>query len=129
MALHDDAAFVIDAVQGVVRQLDPRTLNPVGEPLRYPARHHRRILRRGWPALGGGAERGHGLRDQARADPVEATARMAAGQAPPPSARSPSPQPNNDLTLSALDDGVAVLDRTTNALTIVRGDEQRDDSR
>ena len=36
VALHDDAAFVIDAVQGVVRQLDPRTLAPIGEPLRFP---------------------------------------------------------------------------------------------
>ena len=31
-----DAAFVIDAVQGIVRQLDPRTLTPIGEPIRYP---------------------------------------------------------------------------------------------
>jgi hypothetical protein len=34
--LHDDAAFVIDSVQGVVRQIDPRTLSPIGDALRYP---------------------------------------------------------------------------------------------
>ena len=36
VALHDGAAFVVDAVQGIVRQLDPRALTPVGEPVRYP---------------------------------------------------------------------------------------------
>src|SRR3954447_3088724 len=36
VALHEDAAFVIDAVQGEVRQLDPRTLSPIGASLRYP---------------------------------------------------------------------------------------------
>ena len=36
VALHEDAAFVVDAVQGIVRQLDPRALPPVGEPVRYP---------------------------------------------------------------------------------------------
>ena len=36
VALHEDAAFVVDAVQGIVRQLDPRSLTPVGEPVRYP---------------------------------------------------------------------------------------------
>src|SRR4051794_27137346 len=36
VALRDDAAFVVDAVQGVVQQIDPRALTPVGPPLHYP---------------------------------------------------------------------------------------------
>src|SRR5205814_1516735 len=36
LALSGEAAFIIDAVQGVVRQLDPIALTPVGEPLRFP---------------------------------------------------------------------------------------------
>ena len=36
MAVHDDTAFVVDTVQGQVQQLDPRTLVPVGETLRFP---------------------------------------------------------------------------------------------
>ncbi|MEV6493417.1 hypothetical protein AB0M20_33070, partial [Actinoplanes sp. NPDC051633] len=36
VALQEDSAFVIDAVQGVIRQLDPRSLQPIGQPLRYP---------------------------------------------------------------------------------------------
>ena len=48
VALHEDAAFVVDAVQGIVRQLDPRSLTPVGEPVRYP------------PGITGGAFDGEG---------------------------------------------------------------------
>ena len=36
VALDGDAAFVIDSVLGQVRQLDPRTLSPVGEPITPP---------------------------------------------------------------------------------------------
>ena len=48
VALHEDAAFVVDAVQGIVRQLDPRSLTPVGEPVRYP------------PGITGGSFHGEG---------------------------------------------------------------------
>src|SRR4051812_39057935 len=37
VALRDDTAFIIDAVQGLVRQLDPATLAPIGQPLSFPA--------------------------------------------------------------------------------------------
>src|SRR5437764_4222048 len=43
IALQGDAAFVVDAVQGMVSQLDPATLRPVGAPLHFP------------PGLAGGA--------------------------------------------------------------------------
>src|SRR5258705_37091 len=36
VAVHDDVAFIVDAVQGLVRQLDPATLLPVGETLSFP---------------------------------------------------------------------------------------------
>src|SRR3954454_1639573 len=36
IALHDDKAFVIDSVQGVVTQLNPSTLVPIGTPLHFP---------------------------------------------------------------------------------------------
>ena len=36
VALHGDTAFVIDSVLGQVRQLDPRTLAPTGEPVTLP---------------------------------------------------------------------------------------------
>src|SRR5205823_6233461 len=36
VTLGRDSAFIVDSVQGVVRQLNPVTLTSVGEPLRFP---------------------------------------------------------------------------------------------
>ena len=49
MVLGGDSGFIIDSVQGVVRQIDPLTLAPTGDPLRFP------------PGLSGGAYDGNGL--------------------------------------------------------------------
>jgi hypothetical protein len=126
VALDDDAAFVIDAVQGVVRQLDPRTLVPIGEPIRYP------------PGITGGAFDGEGR--LWIAVPGEGTvsavtpAPLPSGAPGDPGAAGLSPRqvrtvavaaPSHDLALSTLDDGVAILDRTTSTLTTVHGDDRR----
>ncbi|SDZ21994.1 Fibronectin type III domain-containing protein [Micromonospora pattaloongensis] len=128
VAMHEDAAFVVDAVQGIVRQLDPRTLVPVGEPVRYP------------PGITGGFFDGAGR--LWIAVPSEGTV-SAITAAPLSSSAAPSPAgggglspklirtvavapPSNDLAISALDNGVAVLNRTSNALVIVRGEQQRE---
>ena len=126
VALHDDAAFVVDAVQGVVQQIDPRTLSRVGEPLRYP------------PGITGGV-----FDDDGRlwiAVPSEGT--VSAIMAAPPSSGGPGggvgasasgptlvsttsvAPPSHDLALSTLESGVAVLNRTTNALTTIRGEQK-----
>ncbi|WP_249715019.1 fibronectin type III domain-containing protein [Rhizomonospora bruguierae] len=125
VALHDEAAFVIDAVQGIVRQLDPRSLQPIGEPIRYP------------PGIAGGTFDGEGRLWIAL--PGEGTVSAVTAAPLPPTdgsggvGGSLSPRqvrthavapPSHDLALSALDDGVAVLDRTVNVLTTVRGDRQ-----
>jgi hypothetical protein len=126
VALYKDAAFVIDAVQGVVRQLDPRSLAPIGEPVRYP------------PGISGGVFDGDGR--LWIGVPTEGTV-SAVTAAPLPSGKAAggaggglSPKlvqtlaiaaPSHDLTMSALDNGVAVLDRTTSTLTTFRGGEQR----
>ena len=127
VALQDDAAFVIDAVQGVVRQLDPRTLTPIGEPLRYP------------PGITGGIFDGKGR--LWIAVPSEGTV-SAITPAPLPSdapnggagagaALGPKlistaavAPPSHDLAISTLDTGVAVLNRTTNALTTIADEQQ-----
>ncbi|WP_203708474.1 fibronectin type III domain-containing protein [Asanoa iriomotensis] len=140
VALQDDAAFVVDAPQGVVRQLDPRSLVPIGEPVRYP------------PGISGGTFDGTGRLWVAV--PSEGTV-SAITAAPLPSAPADAPptgtvlagvanpggsgggvsptqvktvtvaDPSHDLAVSTLDDGVAVLDRTTGALTTVRGDQEK----
>ena len=128
VALRDDAAFVIDAVRGEVRQLNPRTLTPIGPTLRYP------------PGITGGVFDGTGR--LWIAVPSEGTV-SAITPAPLPSGSSrgsggaggaePGPKqistssvapPSHDLTISALDKGVAVLNRTTNALTTITGDRR-----
>jgi hypothetical protein len=129
IALHDDAAFVIDAVQGEVRQLDPRSLSPIGESLRYP------------PGITGGVFDGEGKLWVAV--PSEGTvSAITAAPLPDDSAAGGSgggqtvtgpvrirtesvATPSHDLAISTLESGVAVLDRTTNTLTTFRGDQKR----
>ncbi|WP_432828201.1 fibronectin type III domain-containing protein [Dactylosporangium sp. CA-092794] len=125
VAVHDDTAFIVDTVQGQVRQLDPATLLPVGETIAFP------------PGISGGA-----FDDSGRLwllVPSEGTV-VAIQPAP---ARKPSPgggqgggfagdpvkvktvtvaDPSHDLALSILDSGAAVLDKTATTLTTLRGD-------
>jgi hypothetical protein len=127
VALHDDAAFVVDTVQGIVQQIDPRTLSPIGDPLRFP------------PGITGGVFDGQG--QLWIAVPGEGTVTAITAAALSSDAASggtggglPGPQvahtatvapPSHDLTISTLDSGVAVLNRTTNALTTMRGDQRQ----
>ncbi|MEH0846271.1 fibronectin type III domain-containing protein [Micromonospora sp. CPCC 205711] len=122
VALHEDAAFVVDAVQGVVRQLDPRSLAPVGEPVRYP------------PGITGGAFDGKGrlwiaVPGEGTVSAVTAAELPATpgSAAPPGGGLSPKQvetytvaEPSHELVVSTLDDGVAVLDRTSASLVTVR---------
>src|SRR5690606_8897729 len=109
VALYGDVAFIIDGVQGVVRQLNPRTLAPTGEPL---------TLRRGlvpgdfdttgtlWVGL---PSEGTVVGIQPGAD----------GAGPQVTRTVTVTDPGHDLVLSALDVGVAVLDNTVQRLLVV----------
>jgi hypothetical protein len=126
VAMHEDAAFIVDTVQGVVRQLDPRTLGPVGEPVRFP------------PGITAGTFDGDGrlwigvpsegtvAAVTPAVLPTGATGQDSAGQGGGLSPRQirtvPVAEPAHALSLSALDDGVAILDSTAGTLTTVRGD-------
>ncbi|KXK58341.1 hypothetical protein AWW66_30320 [Micromonospora rosaria] len=120
VALQEDAAFVVDAVQGVVRQLDPRSLAPVGEPVRYP------------PGITGGTFDGEGRLWIAVPSEGTVSAVTAADLPATPGAAGEGLSPkrvatyevadrNHELVLSTLDEGVAVLDRTRGDLVTVRG--------
>ncbi len=125
VVLHEDAAFVVDAVQGIVRQLDPRSLAPVGEPLRYP------------PGITGGsfdgegrlwiAVPGEGTVSAVTAAPLpSAPAAAGSGVGPQRVETYEVAEPHHELVVSTLDDGVAVLDRTAGVLVLVRrGDVTR----
>ncbi|MEE6261518.1 fibronectin type III domain-containing protein [Plantactinospora sonchi] len=128
IALHENSAFVVDAVQGIVRQLDPRSLTPVGEQINYP------------PGITGGAFDGTGklwvavpsqgtvsaitpaeLPENANANAVQGGGTT--GGISPKQIRSEAvAEPSHDLRVSTLDDGIAVLNRTTNTLTTLEGE-------
>ncbi|MEU4427884.1 fibronectin type III domain-containing protein [Actinoplanes sp. NPDC024001] len=110
VAVHEDAAFVVDAVQGKVQQIDPRTLQGIGEPLRFP------------PGISGGVFDGAGRLWIAASSEGTVTAIRPApgtgdGAAPTRERTETVAAPSHDLALTTLEDGVAVLDRTTNELT------------
>ncbi|SCE94468.1 Fibronectin type III domain-containing protein [Micromonospora viridifaciens] len=121
VALHEDDAFVIDAVQGIVRQLDPRSLTPIGEPVHYP------------PGITGGAFDGAGrlwvgVPSEGTVSAVTAAELPATPGAAPPAGLSPKQietyevaDQHHELVVSTLDDGVAVLDRTSASLVTVQG--------
>ncbi|MFG3702482.1 fibronectin type III domain-containing protein [Micromonospora sp. NPDC047620] len=123
VALHEDTAFVVDAVQGIVRQLDPRSLTPVGEPVRYP------------PGITGGSFDGEGRLwiavpsegtvsaiTAAALPSAPASAAAGAGLSPKQVETYDVAEASHELVVSTLDDGVAVLDRTAGALvTVQRG--------
>nr|WP_176732055.1 fibronectin type III domain-containing protein [Micromonospora rhizosphaerae] len=128
VVLHEDAAFVVDAVQGIVRQLDPRSLTPVGEPVRYP------------PGITGGSFDGEGrlwiaVPGEGTVSAITAAELPATPGAAPRAGTGLSPkqvetydvtEPSHELVVSTLDDGVAVLDRTSATLvTVQAGRTQR----
>ncbi|NJC70328.1 fibronectin type III domain-containing protein [Planosporangium thailandense] len=130
VALHGESAFVIDAVQGAVSQLDPATLTPVGAPLRF------------MPGLSGGAfdaagrlwllvpREGTAVAIQPTAPPSSRSTRGGrAGTAAPADPRVVKTvavaDPSHDLALSVLDSGVAVLDKTASVLATLRDDVVR----
>lgn len=113
VALHGETAFVIDAVQGQVRQLDPRSLAPTGDAITLP----NGIAPAGFDGKGA----------LWIAVPTEGTV-----VAISPGSNGASPKvlrtvavadPGHDLVLSTLDEGVAVLDTTDQALAVVHGDK------
>jgi hypothetical protein len=121
LALDHDAAFVVDAVQGVVRQLDPVALTPIGEPLRFP------------PGVSGGVFDGTGTLWLLVASEGTVVA-VRPGDPHPSQGTATAPvkartiavaAPNHDLSMSTLGNGVAVLDSTAATLTMVQGDQPK----
>lgn len=117
VALGGDAAFIVNAVQGVVRQLDPISLAPVGEALRFP------------PGLSGGVFDNDGLlwllvpgEGTVAAVRPAPTTRSGVSGSPQVVRTVPVADRNHDLSISVLDSGVAVLDQTAAVLVTVRGD-------
>jgi uncharacterized membrane protein len=112
VALHGQTAIVVDTVQGQVRQLDPRSLAPVGDAITLP------------PGIVSGGFDGKGT--LWIAVPTEGTV-----VAIKPGPNGPTVQrtvtvadPGHDLDVATLDDGVAVLDNTAQSLSTVQASVQ-----
>ena len=112
VALHGEAAFVIDSVQGQVRQLDPRSLAPSGDSLTFP------------PGLAPGAFDGKGTLwvGVPSEGTVVAIVPGVNGNGPKVVRTVTVAPPNHDLVLTVLDQGVAVLDNTQATLMTVLDD-------
>nr|WP_229789936.1 fibronectin type III domain-containing protein [Pilimelia terevasa] len=115
VALHGESAFIVDTVQGLVRQLDPRTLQGVGEPVRFP------------PGITGGVFDGRGrlwvgVPTEGTVAALTAGDPARAGAGPATVRTVPVADAQHDLAVAALDDGAAVLDRTDGTLTSLRGE-------
>jgi hypothetical protein len=112
VVVHGNTAFVIDSVHGEVRQIDPMTLSPLGNPVSFG------------PGLVGGDFDTSG--QMWLAVPSQGTvAALTPGDKPnvAPAVHTKSvAQPSHDLAVSVLDKGVAVLDQTADQLITVRGE-------
>jgi hypothetical protein len=125
IALYGDTAFVIDSVQGQVRQLDPHSLAPTGDAISLPSG----ITPGGFDGKGtlwiGIPTEGTVVGIQPAAPPGTAGPNPAApdGGSPKVLRTITVAPPGHDLALSALDEGVAVLDNTTQSLSTIHGEK------
>ncbi|WP_412541903.1 fibronectin type III domain-containing protein [Longispora sp. K20-0274] len=113
LVLRDDVAFIIDSAQGAVRQVDPLTLNPHGQPLRLPV---------GLRSGGFDVEGRLWLAVPSEGTVVSVLAAAKKGADPTVERTTVATDPRHDITLSVLDKGVAVLDQTAAALVTIRDD-------
>ncbi|MEU5156244.1 fibronectin type III domain-containing protein [Glycomyces sp. NPDC021274] len=113
LALHDEGAFIIDQTQGLVNQVDPSTLAAIGDPLQFPA------------GLTGGAFDKSGKlwvgvpREGTivQIEPKDQGAKTVATEV--------VAEPRQELALTVLGDGVAVLNSTAKQMTTLRSDGRR----
>jgi hypothetical protein len=116
LALADEGAFIIDQTQGLVNQVDPSSLTAIGDPLQFPA------------GLTGGAFDSAGKlwigvpREGTivQIEPKEAGARTVATEV--------VAEPRQELALTVLGDGVAVLNSTAQKMTTIRADGRRSET-
>nr|AKA59465.1 fibronectin type III domain protein [uncultured bacterium AZ_40] len=114
MALSEEDAVLIDRTRGLVRPLDPATLQARGEPVQLPA------------PLTGGVFDGTGALWLGL--PSQGTVVALAGSDDGMSVTRTVPvaDPGHDLALSVLDRGVLVVDRSSDAMVSVAGDKVRE---
>lgn len=110
VALHDDGAFIVDQTQGLISQVDPTTLEPVGTTLAFPAGLTGGAFDSGGKLWVGVPREGTIVQIEPRDTGAETIATKAIAE------------PRQDLALTVLGDGVAVLNSTAQKMTTLRTD-------
>ncbi|WP_030155358.1 fibronectin type III domain-containing protein [Glycomyces sp. NRRL B-16210] len=113
IALSDKGAFIIDQTQGLVNQVHPSTLTAIGDPLQFPA-----------GLTGGAFDSGGSLwigvpREGTivQIEPQDTGAQTLATEV--------VAEPRQQIALTVLGDGVAVLNSTAKKMTTIRSDGRR----
>ncbi|GAB3649546.1 fibronectin type III domain-containing protein [Glycomyces tarimensis] len=110
VALHDDGAFIVDQTQGLVNQVDPVSLQPVGDPLAFPAGLTGGAFDKDGKLWVGVPREGTIVQIEPRDSGANAVNTQVVAE------------PRQDLALTVLGDGVAVLNSTVQQMTTLRGD-------
>jgi len=116
VALSDDGAFIIDQTQGLVNQVDPATLTAIGDPLQFPAGLTGGAFDSGGKLWIGVPREGTIV----QIEPRESGAKNLATEV--------VAEPRQELALTVLGDGVAVLNSTVKKMTTIRSDGRRSET-
>ncbi|HEX2145295.1 MAG TPA: fibronectin type III domain-containing protein [Glycomyces sp.] len=113
LALADEGAFIIDQTQGLVNQVDPSSLTAIGDPLQFPAGLTGGAFDSGGKLWVGVPREGTIV----QIEPKDAGAKTVATEV--------VAEPRQELALTVLGDGVAVLNSTAKKMTTIRSDGRR----
>ncbi|MCD0447171.1 fibronectin type III domain-containing protein [Glycomyces sp. A-F 0318] len=116
LALADEGAFIIDQTQGLVNQVDPSTLSAIGDPLQFPAGLTGGAFDSGGKLWIGVPREGTIV----QIEPQDSGAKTLGTEV--------VAQPRQELALTVLGDGVAVLNSTVKKMTTIRSDGRRSET-
>ncbi|GAA2128900.1 fibronectin type III domain-containing protein [Glycomyces algeriensis] len=113
LALADEGAFIIDQTQGLVNQVDPSTLTAIGDPLQFPAGLTGGAFDRGGKLWVGVPREGTIVQIEPKDEGAKTIATEVVAE------------PRQELALTVLGDGVAVLNSTAKQMTTIRSDGRK----
>lgn len=113
LALSDDGAFIIDQTQGLVNQVDPSTLTAIGDPLQFPAGLTGGAFDRAGKLWVGVPREGTIVQIEPKDEGANTIATEVVAE------------PRQELALTVLGDGVAVLNSTAKQMTTIRSDGRK----
>jgi hypothetical protein len=116
LALADEGAFIIDQTQGLVNQVDPSTLTAIGDPLQFPAGLTGGAFDSGGKLWIGVPREGTIVQIEPRDAGAETLGTEVVAE------------PRQELALTVLGDGVAVLNSTVKKMTTIRSDGRRSET-